>query len=449
MTNKRGEILQISTRSTILGLVYIHSNSKGHRLELITDTVTEALNTYLSGTRLSMDQVAKKWNISTAMLSQVKNGKKRAGVDLGLKILRESGTDIESRRNWLEHRYLSESEEYSLVHNEIKRKKVEKNLQSEFCELLENEPALLDIFLDIALAEEAGVSWNAIFKHYGEYGTELATSLVESGTVSLVENRYKINQENSTFISDELTSFGIVKAIIEAQRTRKKREQFRGELQYDVTDVSPEAYEELINLNKEYVKQVRSILEDHEKHRLTGGVRVVCQSLVALAKGSLCLLLLLTLGSFSIDDSYAGGLRGGSSDKTLGGISGGSSDLKARLRKPRDIHHRGEVFKFKESKLRIPHVFETKRQAIEEMVALNLRLAMGEVPKGFQHRFTMFHADECRDKHNVTAAMRVLGNKASIKAISFQVHESYNGEGQERFTVSADYYVPCQKKKKN
>ena len=96
-----------------------------------------------------MDQVAKKWEISTAMLSQIKNGKKRAGIDLGLKILRESGANVEKRKSWLENRYTQESKEYILVQEEFKRKKVEQSLQSEFCEMLESEPVLLDIFLDM------------------------------------------------------------------------------------------------------------------------------------------------------------------------------------------------------------------------------------------------------------------------------------------------------------
>jgi hypothetical protein len=249
--------------------------------------VPEALNNYLANTRLSMDQVAKKWKISGAMLSQIKNGKKRAGIDLGLKILRENGSDIDARRNWLEAKFLESSEEVTLIQSELEKGKVEQALKSDFCRSLENDPLLLDIFLDIALSEDIGISWNAIFKNYGEHGIELAQSLMQTSIVSHKDGRYYISSQNMTHVTNEETSFGIVKALLEKQKTFKKRGLFHGELQYDITDISREGYDELIELNKEYVKKVRKIVEANEQHRLKGGIRVFAQSIISIAKGKL------------------------------------------------------------------------------------------------------------------------------------------------------------------
>jgi len=404
--------------------------------------IVEALTSYLAGTRLSMDQVAKKWDVSTAMLSQIKNGKKRAGIDLALKILRENGTDVETRRNWLEQKYKEESEEFSLVQDEIQQHKIEKKLQNDFCGMLEENPILLDIFLDIALSEEAGVSWNSIFKNYGEHGVEMTSALTESRIVTYRDNKFFINQENVTFVTNEESSFGIVKAIIEMQRTRKKRGQFKGELQYDVTDISSEAYDELLELNKEYVKKVRKILEDNEMHRLIGGVRVVCQSLVSLVKGSLCLLLALgMIGSAA----YAGGVRGGSSDKALGGVTGGSSGISTTIRKPRDFRGSfGDRYTYEQVFLNLPVKFSDRQDAIQAAVDINKLLESGEVPKELTHRFHQRPNNDCSTSHH--RVRHELKRKGKIKAIGFKVSEYFDGEGNPIFQIKADYYMPCLKK---
>lgn len=405
------------------------------------DLIVNSLNSYLAGTRLSMDQVAKKWEVSTAMLSQIKNGKKRAGIDLALKILRESGTDVETRQEWLEQRYKDESEEFSLVQDEIQQHKIEKKLQNDFCGMLEENPILLDIFLDIALSEDAGVSWNSIFKNYGEHGVEMTSALTDSKIVTYRDNKFYINQENVTFVTNEESSFGIVKAIIEMQRTRKKRGQFKGELQYDVTDISKEAYDELIDLNKEYVKKVRTLLEENEMHRLIGGVRVVCQSLVSLVKGSLCLLL--ALGMFG-NMAMAGGVRGGSSDKALGGITGGSSNISTTVRKPRDFRGAfGREFTYEQAFLNLPVKFSERADAINAAVEINKMLENGDVPKELTHRFHQYRNDDCSTSNHQA---RMEMKKGKIKPIGFKVSEYFDGEGNAIFQIKADYYIPCLKK---
>ncbi len=423
----------------------------------MNNLIAVELKNYLGGTRLSMDQVAKKWSISTAMLSQIKNGKKRAGIDLGLKILRESGADFEERKNWLESRHKEESKEYHLLKEETQKRKLETNLQNDFSKILESQPVLLDIFLDIALAEDVGISWNSIYKNYGDHGADLVMTLVESKIVLKKEDKFYINKVNAYFISDELTSFGIVKAIIELQQNRKRRNQFKGELKYDVTDISKEGYDELITLNKEYVGKVRKILQEKEMHRFAGGFRVVCQSLVSLAKGSFCLLLLLGFLQAEVSASEfsgntgieKGGIGGGSSDRVLGGIGGGSSDLIKSIRKPRDFHGRfGIKYKYERTHLYVPHAFDNKQVAIDSIVDLNNDFEKGKFDKKIIRKITAIRDEKCRG----TALERIMkseSKKASIKPIGFSISESFNGKGEPRYSVKADYYVPCEIKEKD
>lgn len=411
----------------------------------MNNLIADELNSYLGGTRLSMDQVAKKWSISTAMLSQIKNGKKRAGIDLGLKILRESGTDIETRKQWLDCRKSEESNEYVMVKEEIKKKTVRTNLQEEFSKLLENEPVLLDIFLDIAIAEKAGISWNSIFKNYGEYGVELVSSLDETGLVRTEDNRFFIDAENAKFITNEITSFGIVKAIIEMQKTRKKRGQFQGELQYNVSDISKDAYSELIELNKSYVKKTRELIDGNEVHRLAGGIRVVCQSLVSVAKGTLCLLLVLNMFS----TAEASGVEGGSSNKHLGGVEGGSTGLVLNTRKPRDFHGKfGLKYKYERTQLIVSHAFNEKQVAVDAMIDLNKNFENGQYDSKTLRRMSIRHDEKCRGT-TLDRVMKKAGEKASIKPLGFSVTESFNGKGEPSYRVKADYYVPCEKKVKD
>ncbi len=418
-------------------------------MQVTTNVISDALNSYLSNTRLSMEQIAHKWNISSAMLSQIKNGKKRAGIDLGLKILREAGTNIESRKMWLDDRYMQESQEYGLIKEEFTRMKAEKSLQNDFCELLESHPVLLDIFLDIALAEKTGITWNSIYKNYGEHGADLALTLVESKLVVRDEEKFFINEQNSTFISDDVTSFGIVKAIIELQKTRKKRNIFKGELQYDITDVSKEAYAELIELNKEYVKKVRSILQENEMHRLAGGVRIVCQSLVSLAKGSLCLALFLCV--FSQSPAHAGGISGGSSDRLLGGIGGGASDLIRSFKKPSNFTGRfGTKFIYEKATLSIPYLYTDKESAVAAMVELNKSLVEGDFDKKVLRRMRIRPNDNCKSQDTLGSSyIRNALTKGSIHPLGFSLSESFNAKGEQRFSIKADFYVPCEKPKKD
>lgn len=413
-------------------------------MQIVTNVVSDALNTYLSNTRLSMEQVAGKWNISSAMLSQIKNGKKRAGIDLGLKILRESGSDLDKRKTWLEKRHTEESDEYHLIKEETQKRKIETTLQNEFSKILESQPILLDIFLDIALAEKNGISWNSIYKNYGDHGADLVMTLVDAKIVLHQDDKFFINEVNAYFISDDLTSFGIVKAIIELQQNRKRRNQFKGELKYDVTDISKEAYDELITLNKDYVGKVRVILQENEMHRLAGGIRVVCQSLVSLAKGSLCLLLLLSMFQ---TDSYAGGIGGGASDQVAGGIGGGSSELIRAFKRPRDFTGRfGKRFIYEKASLSVPHHFTEKEQAVQEMVELNKRLVEGSYDKGILRRMNVRPNDKCKSSQNLNShSMRSALKKGGIKPLGFSLYESFSALGEPRFTIKADFYVPCEK----
>ena len=420
----------------------------------ILNLVPITLENYLSNTRLSMEQIANKWKTSSAMLSQIKNGKKRAGVDLGLRILRESGISIDKRKKWLEERQQSSSNELVLVQKELKQKKVAKDLNEDFCRQLECNPILLDIFLDIAISEGKGVTWNSIFKNYGDYGIELTSTLMSGELIIFENSKYYINDENNIFHTNPESSFGIVKALISKQQTNKKKGCFKGELQFDVTDISHEAFDELIDLNKKYVKEVRNIIEKNEVHRFSGGVRVVCQSLIALAKGVICLFLVLNLSS---NNSFAGGLRGGSSsDKSLGGVRGGdsernlnSNDLRAlvKIRKPKDFRLRfDDKYTFVLKKLSSNELYQDKKSAIDAAVELNEKIKIGDIDKELYYKLRIGLMSECQNTTFNNETKRAIA-KGGIHPIGFTVSESFSPDGIQLYSYLSKFYFPCKIKK--
>lgn len=246
--------------------------------------IVHYLNKYLNEKKWSANQISSRWNISNAMLSQIRSGKKSPGIELGLKILREGGATIEEKKEWVYKKTLNSSKEGRRIIEESNAVEVEKNLQKDFCRSLEDQPILVDIFLDVALAEKVGVSRSSIIKNYGEYGFNLALSMQESDIFLYKNNKMYINEVKANYITDGPSSFGIVKSIIESQRLLRLRGQFKGNFFYDVTDISEEAFEKLLVLNNEYNDKARELLDSSVKHRFAGGLRVVCQSLVSVTK---------------------------------------------------------------------------------------------------------------------------------------------------------------------
>lgn len=250
----------------------------------MTDTVIlENLNNYLDSTRLSMNQVAGKWGVSAPLLSQIKNGKKGPGIELGLRILREAGADLDTRKKWLENKK-GNGDEVSKVYEDVRKERIEYKFQKDFCEHLEFNPILLDLFLDISLMNTKGFSWSGVLKNYGEYGLSQAQFLIDSGLVRKEDDRYFIIEDKLPHAIGPESSFGMMEAIFEVLKQKVKKEEFRGEFHFDITDVSPEGYEKLKELNIEFTKKMVDVIKQNEVPRLKGGIRVVAQNLVGVLK---------------------------------------------------------------------------------------------------------------------------------------------------------------------
>ena len=84
--------------------------------------ISEQLSDFLSSSRLSMHQIARKWNVSTPALSQIKNKKRSPSIELGLKILRESGADFQTQKEWIRKRIFENNDEVRKFEDEERQR---------------------------------------------------------------------------------------------------------------------------------------------------------------------------------------------------------------------------------------------------------------------------------------------------------------------------------------
>jgi len=420
--------------------------------------ILDNLNQYLDSTRLSMSQVAGKWGVSAPLLSQIRNGKKGPGVELGLRILREAGADLETRKSWLENKKGS-GDEVSLVYNDCKKERVEHRLQKNFCEHLEFNPILMDLFLDISLMKNTGFSWSGVLKNYGEYGLSQVQFLLDAGLVRKEDDRFFIIQDKLPHAMNGENSFGLMEAIFEVLKQKVKKEEFQGEFHFDIVDVSPTAYEKLKELNIEFTKKMVAVIKESEMPRLKGGKRIVAQNLVGVLK---TLVVVILLGLMGNQHSYAqgSGLTGGASGKFIAGenmaieyISPAGRHSFSYGKSPRDIVISGSNDKrsrieWKPINLATPQ-FSEKEEALKAAIRLNSLLTHGGFTQSEARSIVQKYRSHCKTDGASDVKRRVQQevSQGGIKPVGFKLVESYSPEGVPRFQAVGNYLAPCVEKK--
>ena len=277
------------------------------------DLMAEHLNIYLSGTRLSMSQVAEKWGVSTALLSQIKNKKKVPVPRIRPKILREGKADISIREKWIKGE-TGNNGEVAKLHYDIERKRNEVQLTEKVARQIQSDRLMADIFIDISYMKEAGLSSQTIIREYGKHGISKAAKLIELGLVRLANGKYtKINLGIPHFFTPK-TSFEFVGDILNEQAKKLETGDFRGEFNFELNDVPEEIYEELKTMHKDYIRQVIEKIQMYQQPNLKGGRRVIVQILTSALK---CILFIFMFSITDLSSSWAidegNGLAGGAS----------------------------------------------------------------------------------------------------------------------------------------
>jgi transcriptional regulator with XRE-family HTH domain len=277
------------------------------------DIISEHLVKYLAGTRLSMSQVAEKWGVSTALLSQIKNKKKVPGLELGLKILREGKADIEIREGWIK-RETGEDGEVAKLQYDIERERNEIHMTEKVARQMQSDRLMADIFMDISYVNETGLDSQTIIREYGKLGLQKAAKLIGLGLVKLHQGKYIKNNFGKPHFFTPKTSFEFVGDVLKEQAKKLETGDFRGEFNFELNDVPEEVYEELKSMHKDYVTQVIEKIQMYQKPNLKGGRRVIVQMLTSALK---CILFIIMITAINISGSWAGdegnGLAGGAS----------------------------------------------------------------------------------------------------------------------------------------
>lgn len=279
----------------------ISQTSKSHHL------VATELQKFLDSSQLSLSGLAKKLNISKAQLSLIKNSKKAPSLDLGLKILKYTGTEQETRKLWALGHLAENSDEYEELENSVREELQKIKHSQSLCDRFENNLTLMNIYLDVVNSEN-GITHYSIEKNYGKESLTLVEALINAG---LIEHKKEIlSAANSRSVITKRSSFNFMKTIFDDQRDKFDSGNWDGRFQFIMDDVDKEGQEKLQELLKKTMKEAGEIIKAHERPRSQGGKRMIFQILSGMVKGPMLSVIFALLISLN---SFAGGVEGGGS----------------------------------------------------------------------------------------------------------------------------------------
>jgi transcriptional regulator with XRE-family HTH domain len=274
----------------------------------------QILGSYLNRSEVSLSSLATSLNISKSHLSDIKNAKARAGIDLGLKILKSCGATLETRREWLDVSMREEIPEYEELQQLEASGSKETHLPENVGDQIGNNVELMHIALDIIEEKELGLSIAEFQDRYGKRGLQLVQLLISEGIVSSRYGRYYA--EDVRLILSKRSSFSFVEGILREQREKHNAKTYEGRFEFQVDDVSEDVIKDLFNLHQEYMRGVAELIKK-SRHLEKGKKvkRVFVQALSCVLRNNLALLL-ITVAAFVCSSSLAvanqGGLGGGS-----------------------------------------------------------------------------------------------------------------------------------------
>lgn len=404
------------------------------------DFLRESLTEYVSNSRLSMSQIARKLEISPPMLSQIKNGKKKPSLELGLKILDQMGASFDHKKEWLFERAVQESPEAEKIKQSLEGENKDRMLKDSLMARLEADKVLRNVFLDISIAQELGVHWSQISEAYGKQGLDLAKDLIEAGVVTYRESRYWIDELVSRNFFGKVASFGVMKGVFEELKAQAAKENISYEFSFDITDVSKEGFDELRALAKEYKEKSRKIIDKHALSNKNGGFRIVSQQIVSSFVDKIKALALIGLIPFMVvvgDSGWASG----------GGLAGGGSADFARNTNS-SFSYRGDRFHWQQ--IRLHQTYYTKDDARRAAVIAIQNMRSGnlieEAIRAYRRPIRTRH-DDCRTHINQRRHQRdiaALLAQGKMRPSNFTISETYDSSsGDPRFTYNLPIDVPC------
>ncbi len=304
--------------------------------EFIRDLIKQKLE----NSNLSLRQLAKKWETSISLLSQVKNRKRKANLDLAIRIMQEMNVPVREKARYVELIQGRGSKNINLVSEELKNEEKRELLSEHFSKILDGESNALDIFLDISLSEEKGCSSNEILRNYGKQGLSVANLMANSDLIRKEDNRFYIELENTHFTPSRQTLFGIINKVNENLNSKVATNEFVGSYNLEIHDISEDALKELKELHIKQVAEVQNLISKNKKNLKEGGVRVSFSHVLGKMKDFSSLMICLFFISLSFTlltgNTYAtGGISGGHSGMAT--MDFGELSRGGRLNEIRDV----------------------------------------------------------------------------------------------------------------
>jgi transcriptional regulator with XRE-family HTH domain len=148
------------------------------------NTLNDELSRYLSGTRLSLSQVALKLGVSKGHLSEIKNKKASPSLGTGLRILKECGIGVDERKAWAHFYNKTTIPEYTEVHEDWDKRN-SKKLSEKVSHLLARDLDLMNAYVDIVGREDKGISLTELKLEYGRSIAGKLNRLVKEEVLSL------------------------------------------------------------------------------------------------------------------------------------------------------------------------------------------------------------------------------------------------------------------------
>lgn len=287
--------------------------------------LSQVLEGYLSQNDLSLSSLANQLEVSKSHLSDIKNGKAKAGIDLGLKILKTCGADVAMRRDWLDIYMRNEIPEYQELQQSIVNQWTENKLSKEVGEQFENNLDLMHIALDIIETREIGLAQTDLASRYGEKGRNLADSLVTAGIAKSINSRYYADDKR--LILSKKSSYSFVESILRDQRERHLTGSYEGRFEFQVDDVSEGTLQELFTLHQEYMKRLAEVIKKaRHSEKPQKGKRVLIQALTCVLRNNLLIFVGVLLSGFAV-----GLLNGKTAIAADGGLGGGSNASRIQI----------------------------------------------------------------------------------------------------------------------
>ncbi len=276
--------------------------------------VTSNLESFLTNSKLSLSQAAKKLGISKAYLSQIKNGIRKPSLDTALNIMKFCGVKEREIKRYSEECQKEQSSKYAELLNERETELQLKKLSDQASFKLAKDLDLLNAFEDLYCEGEDGIHKGILIESYGLSIIAKLEYLIDKGVVIRKENRFFVDTTKYHGFSSQ-SSFKFLKTIIENEEDQFDMGTCLGKSRFDWDDVNEEGYKAMLKTIEDAQNKMKKIAKKHSLSVKDGGKRIAYMNFMSCIQKLLILCVLLV--GVSNTDLMAG--AGGGGHDPIGG----------------------------------------------------------------------------------------------------------------------------------